>query len=149
MRNLLLLLFTLAVFLSCNKTEIERFDDFTSLDYTDASDQLGVLTYGGYVIRNQSDFDTLMAYSGDTMTFPGLQTNQLMLVFSQKVDSGNETWVEFYSKQDKDQPKRYEFNFWSEKKPDYLNGEWVTKAVIVDVEDVNADISFYEYYRGN
>ncbi len=143
------MLFAVALLISCKKTEIERFDDFTSLDYSSASDLLGTATSGGYIIRNQADFDTLMLYTGDTMTYPGLQSNQLLLICSQKIDVGNETWVEFYSKKEEDKDIRYDFYFWSERRPDYLNGEWTTKAIIVDVEDVNAEINFYEFYRGN
>lgn len=149
MKNLLFVFAGFLVFTSCSKIEIERIDDVTVLDYSQASDQLGELTYAGFIVRNQADFDTLMAYSGDTMTYPGLQANEVLLICSQKVEMGNGYWVDFYSSKEKDSEKKYEFNFMTESRPDVINGDWTTQAIIVPLENVNAEIAFKGGYRGN
>lgn len=136
-------------FTSCKKEEREKIENYTQVDMSAASDLLGELTYGGFIIRSQADFDTLMTWSGDTMSYPGLTGTEVMLVFSQKVQAGNDPWVELYSITNKDDEVRYEFRYMTSERPDYLYGDWTTLAIIVDLGDQNADITFFDDYYGS
>jgi hypothetical protein len=149
MKNSIWILLAIASFLiSCSKTEFEKVSHL-NLDMTGASDGLGEATVSGVVIRTQAEFDTIMSWNGDTMTFPGLQGNEVILMLSQKIDIGNEVWVELNRIKEEGEDSKYEFNFMSQRRPDYINGVWVIQAIKVELENVNAEITFQENYRGS
>lgn len=138
-----------ALILSCNKVEIERFDTFTEVDMSATSDTFKELTSSGFVVRNEADFDTLMAWSGDTLSFPGLQGNEVLLICSQRIDEDNGVWTEFYSRKMENRDLQYEFIFMSERRPDYINGIWKTQAIKIELEQPDKEIIFIEKYRGS